>query len=395
MRSHAAIALMTLAGVLSAATPIRAQGNPDTARFRLGSLAVSPAIALTNAGWDSNVFNDSKDNHPKSTPAVEGWFRTPRMRLTGRSQLDMFYYRELTSLRAVDSNHSGRLDVTVNRLTPWVAGNAAVTRHSQNFEIDAIVKQRNDGLRVGTDVRLTRKTSVGISHDRSHLQYEGDALFRGTDLARSLNHTGSGEGVAVRYEVTPLTTFSFNLSRGRDRFALSPERNSDSVGIGPSVEFKPLALISGSAALGLRRVRFREAGQPEFKGKVATVDLHYNFRSRTQFGVGVLRSLEYSYLATQRDYVLTSVSTSMTQRVTDRWDIRGTVGRNRLSYRRPEAFQQILYGESIMSYDVNVGYYIGRSRLGFDVRHDARQSDVEDGRGYERLRISSVFTYAF
>jgi hypothetical protein len=116
-------------------------------------------------GTLADKVNHLDDVMATLSPAVEGWFRTPRMRLTGRSQLDMFYYRELTSLRAVDSNHSGRLDVTVNRLTPWVTGNVAVTRHSQNFEIDAIVKQRNDGFRVGTDVRLTgdQKASFGGS----------------------------------------------------------------------------------------------------------------------------------------------------------------------------------------------------------------------------------------
>ena len=178
---------------------------------------------------------------------------------------------------------------------------------------------------------------------------------------------------------------------------MSPERNSDSLGIGPSVEFKPLALISGRAAYGFRRVRFRDGGQPAFKGTVASVDLQYAIRGRTQFAIVAQRDLEYSYLYTQRDYVQSGLTALMTQRVGDSWDVRGTVGRNRLTYRtrEPGAVAQGLPGETIVSYGINVGYYIGRNRVAFGVQHHDRQSDVADGRAYERLRISSAFTYRF
>src|SRR6185503_13098906 len=104
----ATIVVMTLTGVIGAAAPIRAQNEADSARLRVGSLALFPTITLTNVGWDSNVFNFSEDDNPESdmtataSPAVEAWLRTPRVRLNGRSRFDMYYFRELTSLRAVD-----------------------------------------------------------------------------------------------------------------------------------------------------------------------------------------------------------------------------------------------------------------------------------------------------
>jgi hypothetical protein len=187
------------------------------------------------------------------------------------------------------------------------------------------------------------------------------------------------------------------MEQGRDRFEFSPERNSDSIRIGPSVEFKPLALVSGRAAIGFRTTTFRDAGQPDYKGTTASVDLQYSFRGRTQFTIVAQRDLEYSYLFSQRDYVLTGLTASVTQRVGDSWDVRGTVGRHRLTYRRPElrTGAQEPTGESFPSYGINLGYYIGRHRVGFDVQHQSRESDVDDGRGYERLRISSSVTYMF
>ena len=399
-RSHAAIALMTLAGVLSVASPLRAQDEADSARFRARSLSVSPAI-ITSVGRDDNIFNDSAANDPKSdvmaiaVPVLQAWLRTPRVRFASRNELDMYYFRDLTFLRAIDNDHTARIDVTLNRLMPWAAGNFSATRHRQNLEIDAIAKRRNDNVTAGADLRLTGKMSAGVYAGRSEVRYDSNSVFRGTDLALSLNHTGSNEGLRIRFAATPLTTFSLDAEKGRDKFEFSPERDSDSFRVGPSVDFKPLALVSGHAGFGFGRVTFKQPGQPEFKSTVGSVDLQYNFRATTQIAVTAQRNLEYSYLYAQRDYVLTALTPSVTQRFGESWEVRGNVGRNRLSYRRRDPGVSELPAETILSYGISAGYHIGRNRVGFDVQHNRRRSDVDDGRGYDRLRVTSSLTYGF
>lgn len=403
----ARVALMAVGGLVNAVAPLRAQdvGDPDNARIHRGSLALSPSIRLTNVGRDSNVFNDSEDQDVRSdvtatvSPAVEAWLRTHRIRLSGRSQLDFFYFRELSPLRALDTDHSGRLEVLLNRVMPWVSANLATTRHRQNLEIDAIARRRDDSVQVGTDVRLTGKTYVGLYAGRADLEYQSNSLYRETDLARALNHTASLEGLALRYAASPLTTFAINVEQHRDRFEFSSERNSDSVLISPSVEFKPLALVSGHAAMGFRRVRFLEGDQPEFKSMVASVDVQYTFRGRTQFGVSGRRDLEYSYLDAQHDYVLAGFTPTVMQRLGDRWDVRGTVGRFRLSYRRrgseDVASANGLPSETVLSASLGVGYRRGRTRLGLDISHYQRNSAVSLARGYDRLRVGSSLSYLF
>jgi len=399
-----AIALTALVWLLGVVAPARAQnvGDPNNARVHVGPLALSPTIRLTNFGRDSNIYNDSKDNSPRGdltatvSPVVEAWLRSPRVRVNGRGQFDFFYFKELSNLRALDTDTFARVELPLNRLTPYVEGNLANTRHRQNLEIDAIAKRRNDGVQVGTDVRLTAKASVRLYTGRSHIEYQPNSLYRETDLARSLNHTGSFEGLGFRYAATPLTTFAMNVEQGRDRFEFSSERNSDSFRVTPSVEFKPLALISGRAAVGFRRLRFREGDVPEFKGVVALVDLQYAFRGRTQFSIGASRDLEYSYIYS--NYVLAGFNSSVTQRLGDAWDVRGTGGRYRLTFRQgPQgiAGARALPSETFLHFGLDVGYYIGRTRTGFSVQHYGRESDVSLGRGYERLRIGSSLTYVF
>jgi hypothetical protein len=166
----------------------------------------------------------------------------------------------------------------------------------------------------------------------------------------------------------------------------------------PTVEFKPFALISGRASIGFRRVRFIEGDVKEFTGTVASVDLTYTFRGRTQFGILVRRDLDYSYLDLQRAYLSTGFTTSVAHRLGGGWDVRGTFGRSRLSYDQVVQSTPVADngpGEISLSYGGNVGYQLGRSRIGLDVNHIQRDSDVSAGRGYRRLRVGSSITYLF
>jgi hypothetical protein len=395
-------ALLLSAAILGA-QPALAQGDPDNAPIRFGPVALTPTIKLTNIGYDSNVFNEEKgaersDTTATASPGISGWLRTPRVNLIGRSQVDMYYFRELSALRAIDTDQAGRVEATLNRVTPWASGSLVTTRHRQNLEIDAIAKRRSDDVRVGAAVRLTKKTSVGGFAGRSHVDFESDAVFRGTDLARVLNRTGSIAGGEVRYAATPLTTIALYVQQTRDRFESATERNSDSIRFAPSVEFKPLALISGHATVGLRRVRFLDRAQPDFRGVTASVDLQYTLRARTRIGLLAQRDLEYSYVTEQLDYVLASVGMSLTQRLGDRWEVGGTLGRYHLGYRRAlegATGSAEPPGETVVNSGFSIGYYLGRNRVGFNLDHSGRESDVSIGRGYDRLRVGSSFTYAF
>jgi hypothetical protein len=257
------------------------------------------------------------------------------------------------------------------------------------------VRRRNDGVRAGTFIRLSSKTAVDVHVGRSSVDYEGGALFRGAELAEVLNSRALFGGVAVRYQVTPLTTFAVGATRSRNRFDSSSERDSDGWQIGPSVEFKPLALISGTASVGFQKVRFRDARQPEYKSTVASVNLQYTLRGRTNFSVTGQRHLEYSYLATQTDYVLAGVGTTVTHRLGERWDVVGRLSRYGLGYRRRDAEGAgSSPSQTFVSYGTSLGYRFRRHRLAFDVYHAERHADVPANE-YERLRISSSLSYVF
>ena len=70
----------------SASVSAQTQDDPiERTRFQVGPLGLTPSIALTNFGVDSNVFNESE--HSKSdftftvSPQLDAWLRAGRWRL--------------------------------------------------------------------------------------------------------------------------------------------------------------------------------------------------------------------------------------------------------------------------------------------------------------------------
>ena len=194
---------------------------------------LAPVVRLTNVGYDSNVFNRDEESGPQGdvmatlSPSVEGWLRLAHGRASGRSQFDIYYFKQLTDLRAVDSDTAGRLEIPLNRFRPFVTGTFVNTRHRQNLELDAIARRQINTATVGTDVRLTAKLTAAVFGSRSRLNYDTNSIYQDTDLSRVLNYTGRGVGASLRYVLTPLTTIGVTVDRQHDRFDSAPDRNSD------------------------------------------------------------------------------------------------------------------------------------------------------------------------
>jgi hypothetical protein len=397
-------ALALAVSILASANTVNGQGlSPASPTVRIGPVGLAPVFRLAEFGFDSNAYNRSADIDPvadfttKMSPSVDASLQSRHVRAIGRTQFDLYYFKKLSDLNAVDSDHSAQVDLILNRLTLFVLGSRESTSHRRNLEIDAVARRRSDDVTVGAGMRLTGKTSVDVSVTRSQLKYDANSLYLGTDLAQVLNHSGSGESIAIRYAATALTKFSVEASRTRTRFDTAVDRNSEELRITPSVEFSPLALVSGRAAVGFYRRTFAGTGS-QSTGPSALVDLSYTLLGRTRFTVGTSRKLEYSYLVGLRDYVEAGYSGSVTQRLGDAWDVVGRASRTRVSYR--QAADAVLSAqipdETVLSFGANLGYNIRRTRIGLYVEHDRRDTDLPTQfRGYRRLRLGSSATYVF
>lgn len=373
--------------------------NGETGSLHLGPINLTPTVAISNVGYNTNVFqtpeNPQSDFSGAVRPGVLYSLRMRRAQVSGQTSVGYTYFRETKNQRALDVAQNGRVAVLLNRLTPRATIGYASMRQRPNLEIDALVRTTTRTVGIGADVRLWPRLTATVDAQQSRSAFE-DADFLGVNLRSALTRRSDALSASLRTELTPLTTFVVRGQLLRDRFTFDPLRNSDSVSIVPGFELKPAALISGSAFVGYRHFQPRSPTLPDFVGVIASVGVSYTLLGRTRFSLSGQRDVEYSFEATQPYYVTTGASLGVTQVIGRGWDVVGTVGRFNLPYRAAlssSSGERVRRIDRAESYGFGVGRRLGRSaRLGFDANHSGRHSDLKE-RSYGSWRFGGSFTY--
>ena len=401
MRSVLVRALALACALSSVAVPAAAQTIEDpyeTARFRLGPIRFTPAIEITSVGHDSNVFNEA--DNPKSDttaafgPTVQLWMRPGGTRLMARLGGQYLYFKEFKDQRAWNTRNEAKWEVPLARLTPYVEGAYVNSQERQGYEIDARARRHDDSFGFGSGLRLSGKSEVVVGFKRTNIEYASDESFLGTVLADGLNRREDVTRVQFRYALTPLTTFVVDTDVARDRFELTSLRDTDSIKVMPGFDIKPMALISGRVFVGYRQFEPLSAAVPDYRGLAAEVDATY-VRGSTRFEAKVNRDLAFSYEALRPYYQLLDAGLTVTQRVTQAWEIVGRGSRQTLSYRQLAGLGSPDAGVD-RGYVVGggVGYRVGEVlRLGADANYYTRRAEVEGRRDYEGLRVFGSIMY--
>ena len=384
----------------------------DEARLHLGPLALTPSITVTSVGIDDNVFNDFENPKRDTTaavgPAMNFWLRAGRSRLSGKASSQYLYFKDFENQRGWNSSNEGKWEVPFARITPFATGSYTNTRERPGFEIDARVRQLARSAGIGIGLRLSGKTEVVVDAKRTQLKFDERATFLGESLAHALNRKSDSAGVEWRYALTPLTTFVLRTEGRKDRFTFDPLRNADSVSVMPGFELKPVALISGTVAVGYKRFTTLDASVPDYQGLVASVAAKYVL-SATKFELRVARDLAYSFEPSEPYYALTDTGLTVTQRVTRRWDGVGRIGWQLLGYRAVAPGSQGSTGSTgsngsttLLSeradhgrlYGAGIGYRIAPLlRVGFDANYTRRESGALIFRDYSGLRLGASMSY--
>lgn len=393
-----ALALVCLVGGVAS---VHAQDETDpsqAARFRFGALRFTPSIAVSNLGVDNNVFNETVDPKQDTTaavgPAVNLWLKMGKSRLSGKASGQYLYFNKYDNQRAWNTANEGRWELPLSRMTPYVIGSLSSTKDRPGYEIASRVRMKQRGGGVGTAVRLSGKTTLELSGRRTVLDYDDQDLVLGSLIAQTLNRRTDLEEAGLRVRLTPLTTFVVRGEAMQDRFDNEVSRNADSFSVVPGFEFKPAALISGTAFVGMKRFNALREEVPDFTGVVANVSTKYIIRT-TQFDVRVARDLAYSFEILQPYYALTDTGLSVTQRVTRKWDIVGRTSRQTMAYRAvrtatnlaPRTDRSWLAGGGF-------GYRLAETlRFGIDANYYRRNTVSLAFGNFEGLRVGATFSY--
>jgi hypothetical protein len=394
-----AAACVCLASAAAAQTPKDVRRD---AEVHLGALYLTPTFAIKEFGVDTNVFN-SRDEKSDFTftfaPRVRLWVPFGRRALmtTGVAS-DVVYYQRYGSERSINPDVTMRGEAFLGRVTPFLEAGYLRSRQRPNYEIDARSVREQKRLRAGVGVRLASKVTIEASAAHEALRYDADAKYNDVRLRETLNRTTTTTSIEARYAATPLTTFVLRAESDRDRFELSPLRDADSVTVLPGVELKPLALISGSAHVGIRRFEPTSLSLERFTGVVAAASLSYVLRGATKVTFTAERDLTYSYERLQPYYIVDGYGLTVRRQIVGPLDVTGGVQRHEYGYR-----DLVLPGEIVTDLDRvdvtrtwfgSVGYRLGGAmRAGFGTVYRSRGSSSTRSYGYSGYRFITTLDY--
>ena len=401
--AHAALVGTWIIGAEGLAAAQAPADPREQARSHVGPFYATPTVTLEELGLDTNVFNTSDpkaDFTSTLVPHADVWVPLgQRGLITTSSTVSLIYYQAFTSERSINPAVSLRGDLRLNRLTLFGNGAYSRSRRRPNLEIDARAQHEQTGVEAGLTVKMTERLSLALSAIESHLAFDQDATYNSVSLQETLNQRMRSASSAVRYELTPLTRVFVRAQVGEDRFPFSPVRNADSASLVPGVEFQPRALISGSAAVGVRRFQPHDSSLPDNTGVVATANLAYSLRTATRFRFTATHDLAYSYSDTQPYYGLAAYGLAVTRHLGGRFSLTASGDWETHNYRRlttaavPQASAPLPAAvDRIRMWSASMGYRLARSRrLGFGASYRQRDSNSTEINGhYSGLRIMAT-----
>ena len=366
--------------------------------MHVGPFYMTPTVVLTELGVDTNVFNAAGEAKKDFTFTVTPGLITAvpfarRALLRATTRADLVYYKTYASERSINPDLALRGELYFNRLTLFAEPSYLRTRQRPSYEIDARSLRVERGTVGGAEARVFPKLSVEFSVRHLKTEFDADEFFLGTSLAATLNRVTWTDGLAGRWAFTPLTTFVVRGESIRDRFLLSPIRDSDSMRVTGGVELKPRALVSGRAQLGVRRLDVLDARVPDFTGLVASAELGYRLLGSTALGIHVDRDASYSFEPLEPYYVVTGYGVNVRRQVAGRFDATAGFDRYNYAYRRlisagadgsAEAPGRV---DVTKSYSGSIGYRVRRTgRLGVGFSYWTRDSNIVD---FPELRWTS------
>lgn len=392
------VAPLLLMALVGAVAPGAAQ-TPSTEGLLLGPVTFKPTIVVRDAGFDSNVFNESGEAHDDRTATFTGGAEAKltvgSVEIAGTGGADYLYFQTYTRERALNRSASLRVQPQFTRMRPFVGGAYRRTRDRTSSEIDLRAPRTEKEASAGIEAQLTRRATLEGSVRRGYWKFDEGEIFRGVSLATRLNRRVDAAQVGVRYELSPLTTFTVESGVTRDHFIESPDRDTDTWQTNAGFLFAPDAVIRGRAVVGFRDLRANGSATVPSRGVTAAVDLSYTLLDRTVFSGRLVRETAVSF-ETQPYYLSTLGSVDVTHNVIGPLDLVGRIGRERLDYEGVPAFGMLAHLDHVETYGGGVLVRVGpRTRVSANYEEHHRRSETFEDRNYDRRRLYTTMSYGF
>ena len=158
--------------------------------IRLGPLGLTPSVAVTNLGVDTNVFNSSVDPQQDftltATPRLQARLRSGRMLLSGTLASGFVYYQKFDDQRSIDYSTQGRADVDLGWFQPYALAERIDTRDRFSVELDLRAPRVSTVVEGGGRMVFSPTTGFRFDARRSTVTFEDGQVFEGVPLSDTL-----------------------------------------------------------------------------------------------------------------------------------------------------------------------------------------------------------------
>ena len=382
-------------GLLLLTVAVVAQ-NQDNSMIKFGPFSFQPSLVVQNIGRDPNVFNSA--TNPQSdftmtvTPKMNVIFQVRDAKTTFTETTDYVYFQRFASERGVNESYAVREDLPLGILQPFASFSTASSKSRINNEVDVRARHTNTAYDAGTGITVFTRTHVSVRAYRAEATFDPGASFRGENLAQAFDSVTRGLDTSIGVSLTPLTSFAVVVTDEQQRFDLTPQRNSDTFRVMPTLTFSPLGLLNGNAAFGWRRFTPKDPTVPAFRGFVAQVGAGITVLDRHRLSVSYVRDLTYSYDLTSVYFIQNSVGGGWSYAIGRGFDMQLGATRNLMHYHQTSA--GVAADDTYTSYDASFGYRITpRLRASVNGSFQSRSSGLAADRDYNSNRVFGTVTW--
>jgi hypothetical protein len=404
---------LMLAGLLAFATNAGAQAavgsgpltstladtEPVTGVLSVGPVKLAPGIVIREMGWDSNVFDDTEAEGPKSdfvlaaTPDVAAFSRLRFFKVSAYAGSELTYYHNYQSEQSIGHAVRGRVDVLLSRVRPFFGAGQTKTRTRPNGEITARANRTDEELSGGIAFELGPHSSVYGATIRTKNTFK-DTIEEHVDLGQSLTREGVEYSAGVRTDLTPLAALVVTGGLREDRFPFMPLRNAETRLAGATLKLDAAALVSGAVTIAYNDFNAVDPLVKPFKGITGSVALAYSLLEVGRLALIATRGQEYSFDAAEAYYLQNAVTLVYNHRLFGAVDAQVRGGRALFKYGFREGSPP--HTDTLDTVEGGVGYNLkNRTRVSFNYEYARRRSPALADRNYDRRRVFLAWTVAF
>jgi len=276
-------------------------------RFKLGSVYLTPTLAVRNLGWDNNVFNSGsggfRDTHAIVAPGLRFvWPPNERLKVWGNGGLNIAYFGRATSERYVEIFGSGNFQLEGRRLVLFGGGGGGRYRGRFSIEIDERLRRNDVHAHLGVRLKLSRRTHIELVPRFREVRHDEAQSVDGDDVKAGLDRDQRSLELGLRHALTRKTTLLLQVERREDVFPSEPTQRdkAESRRVMAGFSFSPKALIAGNVVAGIEDypARIDQAITP-YRGMVFAIGASVPISRAARLRFHVDRELHYAVARSQ------------------------------------------------------------------------------------------------